>query len=73
MLLAALVLAVLLFRSRKKSLEYRRVLHEETERIDVVETMRRTHGDRSSFSTGPRSRTAEATELLSDQIGRAHV
>lgn len=66
MLLAALVLAVLLFRSRKKSLEYRRVLHEETERIDVVETMRRTHGDRSSFSTGPRSRTAEATELLSD-------
>lgn len=42
LLLAVLLLAVLLLGSHKKSQEYRRTLQSETEKIDVVETMRRT-------------------------------
>lgn len=44
LLLLVLLLAVVLFRTRKKSLEYRDALQDETEKIDVVETMRRTQG-----------------------------
>ena len=41
-LLTSAILALLLFRSRRQSREYRRALQEETERIDVISTLRQT-------------------------------
>ncbi len=40
LLLISILLGVVLLLSRKRSREYRRVLHDETERIDVLETMK---------------------------------
>lgn len=42
-LLAALILIAFLVRSRKRSLDYRRILSEETERLDVLTTLRQSH------------------------------
>lgn len=42
LLLTSATLALILFRSRRQSKEYRRALREETERIDVISTLRQT-------------------------------
>lgn len=42
LLLTSAALILFLFRSRKQSQEYRRVLREETERIDIISTLRQT-------------------------------
>lgn len=47
-LLAALLLTAFLMRSREKSLNYRRLLSEETERLDVITTLRQSQTTRSS-------------------------
>lgn len=61
LLLAALLLIVQLLRSRKKSLDYRRLLSEETERIDVMTTLRQIKTER----TGTEKAQAE-TEILAE-------
>lgn len=66
LLLTALFLGIFLLRSRKKDLEYRRVLREETERSDIVETMRRTQ--RPDYA----DRTADGTELITDMAAGPH-
>lgn len=64
LLLAALILLIALLRSKHRSRDYRRILSEETERIDVVSTLRQTH----SLATASLLRTAgaEETEVLTD-------
>jgi len=70
LLLAALVLIVFLLRSRKKVQDYRRLLSEETERIDVLTTVRQSQtlgiktagASTQTAGTGPVS--AAETELM---------
>lgn len=61
-LLAAAVLALVLFRSRRQSREYRRTLREETERIDILSTLRQT-----TKGTASNEMLEDSTELLTDQ------
>lgn len=77
-LLAAAVLAMLLFRSRKQSREYRRALREETERIDVISTLRQTVREnkgqlKSTAGTGSAEALRESTEILADQTDTGQV
>ncbi len=58
LLAAAVFLAVYLLRSRTKSQDYRRLLLEETERLDVISTLRQTQ-------TNATERTLPKTEKLS--------
>ena len=48
LLLLAVVLAVVLLASRRRGREYRRFLQEETERTDVLETLRNTYTEQAS-------------------------
>ena len=52
MLLTTLLLGALLFRSRKSSREYRRILRDETERVDVISTLRNTQSVITERLTG---------------------
>lgn len=64
LLLISILLGVILLLSRKKSREYRRVLHDETERIDVLETMRQsgTHSQLATYAT--ETAATEETEAI---------
>lgn len=54
LLAATLVLAVSLLRSRRRSRDYRQILEAETQRIDVISTLRATHSLKSdSTSSAP--------------------
>ena len=66
LLLTALLLAVMLFRSRKMSLEYRRILQSETERIDLLSTLRETYSANSSEvdKNNVKGPNAPTTEVL---------
>lgn len=64
LLLASLILLVVLLRSKHQSREYRRILNEETERIDVVGTLRQTHSLQTASLPHPAD--TEATEVLYD-------
>lgn len=63
LLFASLVLFFWLLRSKKRSRDYQRILRDETQRIDVMGTLRKTEllSTRASSSTG-----GEATELMSE-------
>ena len=61
LLFASAVTALLLFRSRRPSREYRRALREETERIDIISTLRQT--TRENKAETPEG----STELLTSQ------
>ena len=52
-LTAALGLFVYLWRSRRKSQDYQRILQEETERIDVVNTLKNAETARLNPETVP--------------------
>ena len=67
-LVVAAALGIARFLSRARNKEYRRVLREETERIDVVETMKQTRGKTTLESIGTRlaSETDAMTEITYD-------
>lgn len=67
-LVVAASLGLARFLSRARDKEYRRVLREETERIDVVETMKQTRGKLTLESIGTRlaSETDAMTEITYD-------
>jgi len=72
LLFTAIVLSVFLLRSRKSSREYRQALQEETERLDLVSTIR--DAQKLSATNGetlPLPR--EATETLSEGTLTAHI
>lgn len=64
LLLAVFLLSAILFRSRRRSQEYRRTLRDETEKIDMMETMRRTCGTGASQRARYPPETGRQTEEL---------
>ena len=65
----AFILAIILFRSKKKSQDYRRVLQSETQKIDVISTMRATTTDISA-KTEPAS---DKTELMAGSASKTEL
>lgn len=63
------LLSTLLFCTRKKSIEYQRALQDETEKIDVVETMRRTQETNAPSQEISRQSTYK-TIVLSSRISK---
>ena len=70
-LIVAVALGLRLFLSRSRDREYRRVLHEETGHVDVVETMRQTRPESQSWTakTQLASESDAITELPCDELG----
>ena len=71
----SIILAVVLLRSRKRGMEYRRVLLEETQRIDVVTTLRQTQQltVEGTNATEPiTERQADVTEPLMAELDDEH-
>ena len=66
LLFLALAFAFALLRSRKRSLAYRRVFREETERIDVITTLKEKKTSSSQDFSTHSSHALPATEKLSD-------
>lgn len=70
LLLTSAILGLLLFRSRRQSWEYRRALQEETERIDVISTLRQTVqecGEQQKRESAATELSKGSTELLINQ------
>lgn len=61
---AALIFLFCLLRSKKSSSVYRRLLSEETERLDVLETLAQSH---------PAGKNAAETELLREQAAKTEI
>ncbi len=75
LLLLAVVLAMVLLASRRRGREYRRFLQEETERTDVLETLRNTYTEQASEGATEQLRPDETeggcgTERLPDETSR---
>ena len=74
LLLISILLGVVLLLSRKRSREYRRVLHDETERIDVLETMKQSGTcSRLTTYTTETAATGETRSTNLNSSNKAHL
>lgn len=71
LLVLSFVLGVILLASRKRSATYRRLLQEETERTDVLETLRQTQSGQRETAEGTATDTMDDTEATEGIDGTA--